>query len=97
MKIKSLVIYETIIGSLLIGGSMLAKAILQPEEGGLWSFMGGLGAGLLICVPVAALIEWQGIRKNEEIIKPARGSQKLLLLVFGGLALVFAVLFLIFG
>lgn len=37
---------------------MLAKAILQPEEGGLWSFMGGLGAGLLICVPVAALIEW---------------------------------------
>lgn len=80
-----------------MGASVLSRIIFEPGPEDIADFIGGAGAGMATAAMVGLLIQWRRDKKAGESEMPSPGTKKLLLLVFGGLALVFAVFWLIFG
>jgi drug/metabolite transporter (DMT)-like permease len=90
-------IYLLNAGLFCIGVNVLSRIIFEPGPEDIADFIGGAGAGMAVAAIVGLLIQWRRDKKNGEMKVPPPGTRKLLLLVFGGLALLFLVFWLIFG
>ena len=89
--------YAFFAGCLLLIIGQFGKVIDQSENTALWDFLAGAGAGSLFAASIWYFMERKQWIKTDGAKNWPPGSKKILLLVLGGLALVFLVFWLIFG